>query len=65
MEEAGMVAEEAHDRKLQKSLKVCEEEGIHFVPLAWNRQEVRLRQYMRRFASGLSWKVLEEATLPI
>ena len=30
-----MVAEEAHDRKLQKSLKVCEEEGIHFVPLAW------------------------------
>ncbi len=35
MEEAGMVAEEAHDRKLQKSLKVCEEEGIHFVPLAW------------------------------
>ena len=27
-----MVAEEAHDRKLQKSLKVCEEEGIHFVP---------------------------------
>ena len=32
--EADMVAEEAHDRKLQKSLKVCEEEGIHFVPLA-------------------------------
>ena len=35
MEEAGMVAEEAHDKKLQKSLKVCEEEGIHFMPLAW------------------------------
>ena len=35
MEEAGMVAAEAHDRKLQKSLKLCEEEGIHFVPLAW------------------------------
>ena len=30
-----MVAEEAHDKKLQKSLKVCEQEGIHFVPLAW------------------------------
>jgi hypothetical protein len=35
MEEAGMVAEEAHDRKLQKSLEVCQKEGIHFVPLAW------------------------------
>jgi len=33
MEEAGVVAEEAHDRKLQKSLAVCEKEGIHFVPL--------------------------------
>jgi len=35
MEEAGVVAEEAHDRKLQKSLAMCEKEGIHFVPLAW------------------------------
>jgi ubiquitin carboxyl-terminal hydrolase 44/49 len=35
MEEAGVVAEEAHDRKLLKSLAVCEKEGIHFVPLAW------------------------------
>jgi hypothetical protein len=35
MEEAGVVAEEAHDRKLLKSLEVCEKEGIHFVPLAW------------------------------
>src|SRR3954466_5983595 len=35
MEEAGVVAEEAHDRKLQQSLQVCEKEGIHFVPLAW------------------------------
>ena len=35
MEEAGMVAEEAHDRKLLKSLEVCQKEGIHFVPLAW------------------------------
>ena len=30
-----MVAEEAHDRKLKKSLEVCQKEGIHFVPLAW------------------------------
>jgi len=35
MEEGGVVAEEAHDRKLLKSLAVCEKEGIHFVPLAW------------------------------
>ena len=35
MEEAGVVAQDAHDRKLLKSLKVCKEEGIHFVPLAW------------------------------
>ena len=35
MEGPGVVAEEAHDRKLQKSLAVCEKEGIHFVPLAW------------------------------
>ena len=35
MEEAGVVAQEAHDRKLKKSLEVCQKEGIHFVPLAW------------------------------
>src|SRR4051794_10584429 len=35
MEEAGVVAEEAHDRKLLKSLEVCQKEGLHFVPLAW------------------------------
>ena len=34
-EEAGVAAEEAHDRKLLKSLEVCQKEGIHFVPLAW------------------------------
>ena len=31
MEEAGVAAEEAHDRKLLKSLEVCQKEGIHFV----------------------------------
>ena len=30
-----MAAEEAHDRKLLKSLEVCQKEGIHFVPVAW------------------------------
>ena len=59
-----MVAEAAHDKKLQKYLKMCTEEGIHFVPLAWEL-EARLRRCMRRFASGLSWRVLEVATLRI
>jgi hypothetical protein len=35
MSDAGVVAQAAHDRKLQKSLEVCREEGIQFVPLAW------------------------------
>jgi hypothetical protein len=35
MVEAGVAAQDAHDKKLQKSLAVCREEGIHFVPLAW------------------------------
>ena len=34
-EEAGTVAQDAHDKKLLKSLEVCKKEGIHFVPLAW------------------------------
>ena len=35
MDEPGIVAKEAHHKKLKKSLEVCEQEGIHFVPLAW------------------------------
>ena len=35
MPEAGVVASDAHDRKLLKSFEVCQREGIHFVPLAW------------------------------
>jgi hypothetical protein len=35
MEEAGMAAKGAHDRKVIKSLQECKDEGIHFVPLAW------------------------------
>lgn len=35
MEEAGVAAQDAHDRKLQKSLAVCTKEGLHFVPLSW------------------------------
>ena len=30
-EEAGVAAEEAHDRKLLKSLELCQKEGVHFV----------------------------------
>jgi hypothetical protein len=54
--EAGVVAQEAHDRKLQKSLAVCEKEGIHFVALAWEQL------YMRLFASGLNSKVLVDVS---
>ena len=35
MSEAGVAAQDAHDRKLLKSLEVCSAEGLHFVPLAW------------------------------
>ena len=35
MEEAGVAAQDAHDKKLQKSLAICDKEGLHFVPLAW------------------------------
>jgi len=35
MEEGGVAAQDAHDKKLQKSLAVCGKEGLHFVPLAW------------------------------
>jgi hypothetical protein len=35
MSEAGVAAQDAHDRKLLKALEVCKEEGLHFVPLAW------------------------------
>ena len=58
MEEAGVVAEEGHDRKLKKSLDLCQREGIHFVPLAWeSTKEVQLRRCTRLFASGPSWRV--------
>jgi hypothetical protein len=52
MEEAGVAAEEAHDRKLQKSLAVCEKEGIHLCPWLGSRLEAQLRLCMRLFASG-------------
>ena len=38
MEEAGVAAEEAHDRKLLESLELCQNEGIYFVPLAWDNR---------------------------
>jgi hypothetical protein len=34
-DEAGVAAQVAHDNKLKKALKVCEDEGLQFVPLAW------------------------------
>ena len=65
MEEAGVVAEDAHDRKLQKSLEMCEKEGITLCPWPGSRQGAQLRRYTRLFASGPSWKVLEVVTLRI
>jgi hypothetical protein len=35
MSEAGVAAQEAHDRKLLKHLQECKDEGLQFVPLAW------------------------------
>ena len=35
MEEAGVAADQAHDKKLQKHLTNCMREGVQFVPLAW------------------------------
>ena len=64
MEEAGMAAKGAHDRKVIKSLQECKDEGIRFVPLAWESEE-KLRLCMRLFASGLSWRALAEAILRI
>jgi hypothetical protein len=32
---AGWAAQEAHDKKLQKHLEDCKNEGLQFVPLAW------------------------------
>ena len=64
MEEAGLVAEEAHDRQLQKFLEVCQKEGIHFVPLAWESIG-GATETVRRFTSGLSWREREKVTLRI
>ena len=33
--EAGVAAQAAHDNKLKHALKDCQEEGLQFVPLAW------------------------------
>ena len=54
MAEAGVVAEEAHDRKLVKSLEVCQQEGIRFVPLAWESTGGATETVQ----SGTRWKVL-------
>src|SRR5437899_13017036 len=35
MAEAGLSAQYAYDRKLQKSLEVCTKECLHFVPLSF------------------------------
>jgi hypothetical protein len=58
--EAGVAAHAAHDRKLQKHLKDCKDEGLHFVPLAW--ESTRQNQCTRRYADGPIWKQPAEVT---
>ena len=65
MAEAGAVAEEAHDRKLLKSLGVCQREGIQFVPLAWESTGSATQTVHEQSGSGLRWKVLVVGTLRI
>jgi hypothetical protein len=59
MTEAGVVANDAHDRKLMKSLGVCR--GRAFTLCHWlgSRLEVPPTQYMRQSGSGPRWKVLQ------
>ena len=63
MEEAGVVAQEAHDRKLQKSLALCREEGIHFVPLAWETLGGATDTAHSTIRKWTTWKLLVVATL--
>ena len=63
MPEAGVVAEEAHDRKLQKSLEVCQQEGIHFVPLAWESTGGATETVHETLRKWTEWKVLAVGTL--
>ena len=65
MEEAGLVAEEAHDRKLQKSLEAVKRKAFTLCRWLGSRLVAQLRLCMRRFASGLSWREREEVTLRI
>ena len=55
----------AHDRTLQKSLAVCEKEGIHFVPLAWESTGGATETVHETVRKWTEWRVLEEATLRI
>jgi hypothetical protein len=62
MEEGGVAAADAHDRKLLKSLEVCEKAFTLFLWLG-SRLEGQLRRCTRLFASGRSWRVLVVVTL--
>ena len=54
MEEAGVVAEEAHDRKLQKSLRCARRKAFTLCPWLGSLLEAQPRQCTRLFASGRS-----------
>ena len=61
--EAGVAAQAAHNRKLEKTLEDCKKEGLHFVPLAWESMAALLRRCTQPFASGRTSKLRGEATL--
>ena len=42
-EEAGFAASDGHDRKVIKSLELCQKEGIHFVPWLGSQREAQPR----------------------
>src|SRR5690242_13167088 len=62
MEEAGMAAEEAHDKMV---IKCAKRKAFTLCPWPGSQQQEQLRLCTRLFASGLSWKVLVEAILRI
>ena len=62
MEEAGVAAQDAHDKKLQKSLEICEKRESTSSLSRGSRSEVPPRRYTTRRTGGRSWRVHVVAT---
>jgi len=61
-DEAGVAAQAAHDNKLKKALKACEEKDCSSCRWPGSPQEARPRQCTRRLASGWAWRTAVAAT---